>query len=139
VTVFFIGAAITVLVSCSLTDSARPSTQDQCDTKQNQWLQQANPKSWSGLYRLFRQFSQCDDGEIAEGFSENVAQLLLKQWTHLDALNSLIARDKSFEKFVLRHIDATLSEGELRAIADSSRKRCPTREAQLCHSVGIQP
>lgn len=42
---------------------------------------------------------------------------------------------KAFEKFVLRHIDATLSEGELKAIANNSRLHCPVAEKHLCQSV----
>ena len=129
---------MTSLFACFLTASARASTQDHCDEKQDQWLHQAEPKTWGSLYRLFGQFGQYDDGEIAEGVSEDVAQLFLKQWTHLDTLNHLITSDKSFEKFVFRHIDATLSEDELRTIAHNSRAHCPTGEARLCHSVGIE-
>ena len=135
---FFTAAVITILVACPLTASARASTQDHCDEKQDQWFHQADPKTWGGLYRLFKRFGQCDDGAIGEGFSEDVAQLFLKQWTHLDVLSHLMASDKSFKKFVLRHIDATLDEDELKAIADNSKSHCPTGEAQLCRSIGIE-
>jgi hypothetical protein len=64
-----------------------------------------------------------------------VAQLFLKQWTHLDMLNRLITSDKAFKKFVLLHIDATLDEEELKGIAKNAGSRCPKRGAQLCHSI----
>jgi hypothetical protein len=67
-----------------------------------------------------------------------VAQLFLKQWAHLGVLNCLVASDKSFGKFVLRHIDATLEEDELKSIADNVKTRCPTGEAPLCHSVNAE-
>ena len=130
--------ATSALFAYSLVFSATASAQDHCDEKQASWFHQADPKSWDSLYRLFKQFGQCDDGGIAEGFSEDVAQLFLKQWAHLDALDHLTAKDKSFEKFVLRHIDASLSEDELRTILDKSKKNCPTGEAPLCRSVGVQ-
>lgn len=136
--IFLTAALIITLATCFVTASARASAQNHCDEKQEQWLHQADPKSWSELYRLFNDFGQCDDGAIGEGFSEDVAQLLLKQWTHLDALNHLMVSDKSFGKFVLRHVDATLDEHELKAIADNSRSHCPVGEAQLCHSIGIE-
>jgi len=69
---------------------------------------------------------------MAEGFSDDVAQLLSKQWTNLDALSRLTAADKRFERFVLRHVDATLSDDELKAIAENSTLRCSaTRERPL--------
>jgi hypothetical protein len=62
----FVTAVITTLVACSLTASARANTQDHCDEKQDQWFHQADPKTWGGLYRLFKEFGQCDDGAIGE-------------------------------------------------------------------------
>ena len=134
----FSTAAIIILVACSIAASASASNQDHCDERQDQWFHQADPQTWSGLYRLFKTFGQCDDGAIAEGFSEDVAQLFLKQWTHLEVLNRLMASDKSFKKFVLRHVDATLDEDELKVIADNSKSHCPTGEAQLCRSIAIE-
>ena len=131
-------ALVTILVVCSTARSARAGAEDHCDKKQDEWFHQADPKSWKSLYRLFEQFGPCDDGGIGEGFSEDVAQLFIKQWTHLEALNRLLASDKAFEKFVLRHIDATLSEEELKTIADNSKEHCPANEAQLCHSIGMR-
>lgn len=64
-----------------------------------------------------------------------MAQLFLKQWTHLDVLNRLIASDRTFKKFVLRHIDATLEEEELKGIEKNAASRCPEWGAHLCHSI----
>jgi hypothetical protein len=49
----------------------------------------------------------CDDGSIAEGFSESVTRLLADDWEALPALQSLTTMDASFQTFVLRHIDET--------------------------------
>ena len=125
-----IGIAI---VAGILTTSGEAGTQNGCDgAQERQALQQAEPKDWGSLYRLFKQFGGCDDGAIGEGFSEDVAQLLSKQWTHLDALSRFTTADKTFERFVLRHVDATLSDGELKVIANNSRLHCPTGEKRLC-------
>jgi len=132
-------AALTLVSAFLLFQAAslRANT-ERCGEKQDQWLHHADPKTWASLYRLFRQFSQCDDGEIAEGFSKHVAQLLLNQWTHLTSLDHLMTSDAAFGEFVLRHIDATLSEDELKAIAANTRDHCPTGEGQLCRRIGIE-
>jgi hypothetical protein len=105
---------------------------------EEQWRRQPQPKNWSSLYPLFKKFGQCNEDEIADGTSYYVGRLFLKQWAHLDALNRLAHSDKSFGEFVLRHIDATLSEGELRAILGLSRSHCPTGESELCRLVAIR-
>jgi hypothetical protein len=109
---------------------ARP--QANCGKLDKQSLAQHAPKDWQSLYRLFKQFGACDDGAIGEQFSEDVAQLFSKQWTHLDKLNRLATTDKAFEQFVLRHIDTTLDENELLAIADNSKVHCPVGEKRIC-------
>jgi hypothetical protein len=103
-----------------------------------QWRSQPQPKNWSALHRLFKKFGQCNDGEIADGISYYVGQLFLKQWARLDELDRLSGADKPFGKFVLRHIDATLKDGELRAILDLSRTHCPTGESEWCRVVATR-
>ena|ERR1700674_2003459 len=115
--------------------SARARAQQDCGKAEQQIIQEAEPKTWGSLYRLFKRFGNCDDGAIGEGFSEDVAQLFTKQWAHLDTLSRLTAFDKAFEQFVVRHLDATLSEDELKAIANNSRLHCPTGEKRLCQLV----
>jgi hypothetical protein len=115
-----------------LVTSMRAGTRQDCGKAEKQVIQGTEPKSWGSLYRLFKQFGDCDDGAIGEGFSEDVAQLFSKQWAHLDALSRLTASDKPFERFVLRHIDATLTDDELKAIANNSKSRCPTGEKRFC-------
>lgn len=124
------------LLACLLAAPANAKPQDHCEEKQSQWFHQAHPKTWIALHNLFREFGDCDDGAIAEGFSEDVAQLFLKEWMHLDVLNTLIASDVPFKKFVLRHIDATLDQDELNGIAENAKSHCPLWGAQLCRSVG---
>jgi len=131
-----IGIAI---VAGILTTSGEAGTQKGCDgAQERQALQQAEPKDWGTLYRLFKQFGGCDDGAIGEGFSEDVAQLFSKQWARLDTLGRLTTTDKAFEQFVLRHIDATLSGDELKAIGNNSRFHCPSGEKRLCQLVRVR-
>ena len=135
----FCGATLTaVLLAFCLAPRAIASNQDHCDEKQDQWFHRTDPKTWDALYRLYKEFGGCDDGATAEGFSDDVAQLFLKEWTHLDALNHLLVSDKSFKDFVLRHIDATLDEDQLKGIAANAKSHCPAWGAQLCRSVEVR-
>ena len=132
-------AAVAVSVVCGpLPTLASATLQQDCGKAENQVIEGASPKNWRSLYSLFKRFGGCDDGAIGEGFSEDVAQLLLKQWTHLDTFNRLATADKAFEQFVLRHIDATLSEDELKVIVENSAFRCPAGEKRLCGLVSAR-
>jgi len=126
---FFTAVVIMTLTGYFLRFPASASAQNRCEGMEEQWRLQPQPENWSSLHRLFKRFGQCNDQEIADGISYYVGQLFLKQWAHLDALNRLSGADKPFGEFVLRHIDATLSGGELRAILDLSKSHCPTGES----------
>jgi hypothetical protein len=118
-----------------LATAAKAGAGQDCGKAEKRELQGNEPKDWDSLYRLFKQFGDCDDGAIGEGFSEDVAQLFTKQWAHLDVLRSLAASDRAFEQFVLRHIDGTLSDDELRVIGSNSKLHCPSGQKRFCRLV----
>ena len=114
---------------------AGASPQSNCGKLDKQSLAQHRQQDWDSLYRQFKKFGACDDGAIGEQFSEDVAQLFSRQWAHLDKLSRLAAADKTFERFVLRHIDATLDESELLVIVDNSKLHCRPGDQRICGLV----
>src|SRR6267143_5984162 len=92
-------------------------------------------KDWRSAYEFFKHFGHCDDGAIAEGYSESVAKVLAKYWKHLDAFAKLASRDSDFEKFVLRRIDETADTDDLKAIVKNAKLRCPSGKETLCKSL----
>lgn len=92
-------------------------------------------KDWDALHRSFIRFGHCDDGAIAEGYSDTVGRLLARDWEHIGTLGKLVVSDKKFESFVLRHIDETLPTGTLKAIANHAEKSCPADETALCRKI----
>src|SRR5438445_2135806 len=65
---------------------------------------------WDQVYRSYRMFSQCDDGAIAEGYSDAMSKLLTNGWNHFDRLLTLTKNDKPFQQFVMKHINETISD-----------------------------
>jgi len=90
---------------------------------------------WDQVYRSYRRFSQCDDGAIAEGYSDSVSKLLANDWNHFDRLLTLTKTDKPFQQFVLKHINETLSDGVLLTIATNARSNCPRGGQSLCRLI----
>ena len=93
----------------------------------------ASARSWKALYAVFRQFQSCDDGSVAEGFSESVTRLLSDDWAHLSDLAALKAPE--FEKFVAGHIDESVPEERLKRIADLAATRCSLELRRVCTLV----
>jgi hypothetical protein len=91
--------------------------------------------SWSELDRVFKEFGQCDDGAIGEAYSETTAQLFTKDWKQFRTLEQLTAADSSFQEFVLRHIDETLDDDEVKSIDQNARLHCPSGGQRLCKMI----
>ena len=92
-------------------------------------------KTWEDLHALFEKYPGCNDGAIAEGYTDFVARALAGQWSHVDQLQALIARDPPFRDFVLRHIDATADCKDLSAAVANARQRCPNGAQELCTAI----
>jgi hypothetical protein len=88
--------------------------------------------SWTEVQLAVKKYSHCDDGSIAEGNFEAVSRLLVDHWATLPLLTELVKRDPALQRFVLRHIDATLDTGDLGKIAAYASTRCPKGSAHRC-------
>jgi hypothetical protein len=95
-------------------------------------------RTWDALYKSYGLYSRCDDGAIAEGFSESVARILVDRWSSLPRLASLAKRDTKFRRFVLRHVDATLNMDDIQKIRESASTRCPTGLGTVCDDLAKQ-
>jgi hypothetical protein len=87
---------------------------------------------WDRVYRSYARFSHCDDGAIAEGYSDAVGKLLADKWQNLGRLIELTKLHKGFQRFVLKHIDSTLSSETLLKISNNARSSCPANAQRLC-------
>jgi hypothetical protein len=110
---------------------------DQCLPKQAQAAEAAtdNMKTWYAIYSGFKAFHYCDDGAIAEGFTEAVVHLLASDWNSVSRAASIARDDKTFHSFLLKHINASANTDELKAIASVSEERCPREASSMCRDI----
>lgn len=91
--------------------------------------------SWSQLYQLYGRYAHCDDGAIAEGFSESVGLLLAERWQDFLQFEALQKSDSAFRQFVIRHIDETMPAERLTRIAMNAVSHCPQKSFALCREI----
>ncbi len=91
--------------------------------------------SWKAMHFHFRKFGQCDDGPIAEGYSDDVVTLLAHKWNLVGELASLGRTDPTFLQFVLAHIDGTTAPEDLQAVRSNAQDACPPGHARLCRLI----
>lgn len=97
----------------------------------------ATARSLGQLHRQFKRYSHCDDGAIAEGFSEAVTLLLAEQWQNVRRSYKVWRHDPTFRAFVIRHIDETVPTERLNRIAEHAQKRCASEMKGLCLEIQI--
>jgi hypothetical protein len=97
----------------------------------------AKVNSWAQLKEQFDRYSHCDDGAIAEGFSESVSLLLADQWRDIRQLYEMRFQSE-FRVFFLRHIDETIPKERLERIGENARERCPQGLEALCRKIGCR-
>ena len=80
-------------------------------------------------------YRQCDDGSIAEGYSDRVVILLTERWSTVTTLSKLGRSNPEFERFVLSHVDGLMSPDQSKTIINNARKRCPVGAEKLCRRL----
>lgn len=109
------------------------------DAEARRALHQADwQRTWAALYRSYRLYGHCDDGAVAEGYSESVARILVDHWDTLPELARLSKRDAQFRRFVIGHLDATLNMDDVEAVKRKAKTRCPARFNGLCRDLAKQ-
>lgn len=91
-------------------------------------------RDWASVYRSFKRFAHCDEGGIAEEYSDSVGRLLARDWKHLNVFVRLTA-DQDFEQFVIRHVDETMSGDEAALVINNARLHRPSGAKRLCNSI----
>lgn len=94
--------------------------------------------SWAAIYRTFRLYKQCDDGALAEGYSDKVVILLTQRWPTVEALSKLAQSNPQFGDFVLHHVDGLMSPNEAKTIANNAEKHCPVGSNEMCQRLAAK-
>jgi len=89
-------------------------------------------RSWDALYKSYKTLGHCDDGAVGEGYSESVARILIDHWNTLPRFVQLAGTDAAFQKFVIRHLDATLNRNDVEKIKQDATTRCPSGLRATC-------
>ncbi len=126
--------AITLCMGLSVAALARAHP---CTQQDAQRADQAADKlnSWNRIYDWYKKYRQCDDGGPSEVVSEAVARNLVDRWETLPRLAGLARDDTGFRRFVLKHVDETLNEDDLKKISANAVNRCPTNLHMLCREL----
>lgn len=92
-------------------------------------------KTWDAVFSSYKRYKQCDDGAVAEGYSVSVAYLLASRWMDADTLVKLSNADPDFGRFVIKHVDETMSMDQGKSIKKNAATNCPSKAKNLCEAI----
>jgi hypothetical protein len=90
---------------------------------------------WAAVAHFYDRFRYCDDGGTAEGVSDSIAKLLVRSQPQVSVLLRLEGSRRGMNEFILRHIDGTLDDDDLKVIADHLPQRCEPNAKHLCEAI----
>jgi hypothetical protein len=127
----------TILVFAFLATDAAAATHETCTARdaREATSKVGQQKDWGGVYRSFKRFRHCDDGDISEEYSYAIGHLLAHHWDRLADLIRITASDREFAEFVVFHIDENIWEGDAQLIVSNAHSRCPREAKWLCRSI----
>ena len=99
-------------------------------------MRRTNLTAGGAVLKFYKEYLACDDGGIAEGVSDSITKLLANNWAGFWRLSPTVRAKPQFQRFSLRHIDATVPVDTLQSIGRNARNRCPQESAVLCKKIG---
>jgi len=91
--------------------------------------------TWDQVFEVWQLYKHCDDGAIAEGFSEAISSILSTKWTEKGHLIKLIEHKPQFGKFIIGHIDETVPVDRLANLGHMAKMRCVDATHEFCMAV----
>jgi hypothetical protein len=93
-------------------------------------------QSWQRVFDSYQRYRKCDDAAVSEGYSSVIASLLATHWEQTTDLLDLLRAHPAFERFVLRHLDDTMTREQDAQIQRNVTTACPQKGVQFCAAVG---
>lgn len=95
-------------------------------------------KDWEGVYASFKKYAHCDDGAISESYSDVISRLLADDWKNFLKVKRLIDTDFYFKRFVIKHLNETVSYDVGERIYKNVQNQCPSEANKLCKLIECQ-
>jgi hypothetical protein len=118
------------LVTSAISLSQSPTCSDERGARAER--EASTLDSWNAVYRSYLEYQGCDDGAIAEGYSESISRLLAQHWDQLPDLLNQINESPAFGTFIVKHVDETVPSDRLRSIVVKARDHCPSGARKFC-------
>ena len=88
---------------------------------------------WDQLYKVYREFKHCDQGPVAESFTEALLRCLV-EWKKVEGLANTMAQDKEYNAWVVRHVRSATPE-DRKSVYARAKMSCPKGLDEFCSGL----
>ena len=122
-----------ILVACSFACVA--FAQKTCSPADMQKAQKAADMvvTWQHLGKAWKDWRQCDTGEVADTFTDAIARLLV-EWKNVDALAENM-KDPEFKSFIAAHLQSPAAKDDVGSIRSRATQSCPKGQDAVCREI----
>ena len=89
--------------------------------------------NWDQLYKVYKEFKHCDQGPVAEVFTEALLRCLV-EWKKVDVLASSMAQDKAYNTFVMSHLRSAGPDDQ-KSVYSRAKMSCPKGLDDWCTAL----
>ena len=87
--------------------------------------------TWPQLRKAWADYRQCDNGEIAELYTDALLRLAVA-WKNADQLASDAGKDAGYKAFVVEHLKSPAAKDDLPSIKGRLKSSCPKGSDAFC-------
>lgn len=117
------------LGALALGASAQPPCPQADAAKAQKAIDRVN--GWEDLYRAFRDFGHCDDGETGELFTDAMLRLMV-DWRDVEGLAGPMQKDAKYKAFIERHLLSSMAKPDHPSVYSRAKADCPAGQEAFC-------
>jgi hypothetical protein len=123
---------LAALVACAAIGAAH--AQKTCSPADMQKAQKAVDMvvSWQQLNKAWKDWRQCDTGEVADTYTDALLRLLV-EWKNVDALADSM-KDADYRAFVQAHLKTAAKE-DIASVRSRATQSCPKGQDAVCKQI----
>jgi len=89
--------------------------------------------TWQHLNKAWRDYRQCDTGEVADTFTDAILRLLV-EWKNVEALAEGM-KDPEYASFIRAHLQSPAAKDDLKDVRSRATQSCPKGQDAVCKQI----
>jgi hypothetical protein len=89
--------------------------------------------SWQHLNKAWKDYRQCDTGEVADTFTDAILRLMV-EWKNVDALGETM-KDPEYRSFIEAHLRSPAAKDDIKSVRSRATQSCPKGQDAVCKQI----